>query len=340
MGVSQRSYLTAAVAALGAGAIALGPVQPVTPSLTPIVASSSARAVNLVAAFDPITPWITTIQTAAANLSSLFTTWSAQPFPVAEQVAANLGVYLTQLPDIATIIGQITTNASNAVYAPAAADINTLDLTHLTAYGLLSQLARFPELDFTTSSASGVFIGVLGPVIGPALALQRSITSAVIALQAADVIGALNEVVNIPAAMTNAFLNGGETLDLTPLVAPLIPAPSTLTSAGIAVGGLLSTGSSLFNALGLDALVVVDPFLPTVPVYIGAGPGPGIMGSMIAMTKAVAAAITPTPVMPAAAKVPHRAAVTRPAPRSSATTAGKSTARRAVGSAAASRRAG
>lgn len=339
MGVSQRSYLTAAVAALGAGAIALGPVQPVTPSLTPIVASSSARAVNLVAAFDPITPWITTIQTAAANLSSLFTTWSAQPFPVAEQVAANLGVYLTQLPDIATIIGQITTNASNAVYAPAAADINTLDLTHLTAYGLLSQLARFPQLDFTTSSASGLFMGFLGPVIGPALALQRSITSAVEALQTSDWIGAINEVINIPAAMTNAFLNGGQTIDLTSLVAPLIPAPSTLTSAGISVGGLLSTGSSLFNTLGLDALVVVDPFLPPVPVYIGAGPGPSIVGSMIAMTKAIATAIALTPVVPAAAKVPGRAAATRQAARSDAATAAKSPAKRAAGSVAASRRA-
>ena len=65
-----------------------------------------------------------------------------------------------------------------------------------------------------------------------------------------------------------------------------------------------------------------------------------IVGRGVAKGQAVAAAITPTPVMPAAAKVPHRAAATRPAPRSSATTAGKSTARRAVGSAAASRRAG
>lgn len=339
MNVSQRSYLTAAVAALSAGAIALGTVQPVTPSLAPIVASTSTEAVELAAAFDPITPWIQTIQASAANLSSLFATWSARPFPVAEQVATNLGVYLSELPDIGTIVGQITTNASNAVYAPAAADINTLDLTHLTAYGLLSQLARFPELDFTTSSASGVVAGLLGPVIGPALALQRSIAGAVTALQASDVIGALNEIVNIPAAMTNAFLNGGQTLDLTSLVAPLIPAPSTLTSAGIAVGGLLSTGSSLFNALGLDALVVVDPFLPAVPVYIGAGPGPGIVGSMIAMTRAVAGAITVTPVVPAAAKVPHRAAANRQAPRGSATTAGTSTAKRTAGSAAAARRA-
>lgn len=339
MEVSQRGYLTAAVAVIGAGAVALGPVQPLTPSDAPIFAASETQAVNLVAAFDPITPWVQTIQTAAANLSGLFAAWSATPFPIAEQFLTNLSVYSSELPDIGAIVEQISANASNAVNAPAAADINTLDLTHLTAYGLLSQLARFPQLDFTTSSASGLFMGFLGPVIGPALALQRSITSAVEALQTSDWIGAINEVINIPAAMTNAFLNGGQTIDLTSLVAPLIPAPSTLTSAGISVGGLLSTGSSLFNTLGLDALVVVDPFLPPVPVYIGAGPGPSIVGSMIAMTKAIATAIALTPVVPAAAKVPGRAAATRQAARSDAATAAKSPAKRAAGSVAASRRA-
>ncbi|MGI9164245.1 MAG: hypothetical protein ACR2JI_15180 [Mycobacterium sp.] len=340
MHISRHSYRTAAVAVIGAGAIALGPVQPLTARAAPIFAAPSTQPVNLVAAFDPITPWVQTVQTAAANLSGLFAAWSATPFPIAEQVITNLGVYFSELPDIGTILEQVSANASNAVNAPAAADINTLDLTHLTAYGLLSQLARFPQLDFTTSSASGLFMGFLGPVIGPALALQRSISSAVAALQTADFIGALNEVINIPAAMTNAFLNGGQTIDLTSLVAPLIPAPSTLISAGISVGGLLSTGSSLFNALGLDALVVVDPFLPAVPVYIGAGPGPGIVGSMIAMTNAVATAIAVTPVVPAAGKIPGRAAATRKADRSGAATIAKSPAKRAAGSATASRRAG
>ena len=340
MHISQRSHLTAAVAVFGAAAIAIGPVQPVTTNPAPILGAASTQAVDLVAAFDPITPWVQTIQAATTNLSSLFAAWSAKPFPVVGQIGANLGAYFSELPDIGTILGQVGANVNKALSAPVAADINTLDLTHLTAYGLLSQLLRFPQLDFTTSSASGLFMGLIGPIIGPALALSRSITSAVAAVQSADWIGALNEVINIPAAMTNAFLNGGQTIDLTPLVAPLIPAPSTLTSAGIAVGGLLSTGSSLFNALGLDALAVVDPFLPAVPVYIGAGPGPGIMGSMIAMTKAIAGSIAVTPVVPAAAKVPGRAAATRQAPRSSTATTGKSTAVRGTGSAAASRRAG
>ena len=55
MQVSARSYLTAGVAAIGAGAMALSPVQPITArsALSPVV--TKAMAVNLASAIDPIT---------------------------------------------------------------------------------------------------------------------------------------------------------------------------------------------------------------------------------------------------------------------------------------------
>jgi len=298
MHVSPRSYLTAGVAALSAGAIALAPVQslPPGPDLSPVM--HSALAVDLAAAIDPITPWIDTIQAASDNISGLVNTWAEQPLPVVQQVGANLGVYISELPDIGTIIGQALANVGNAARAPFAVDVNTLDQAHTGIYNLLPTVAPdLPQelLDFLTTSASGLIIGVLGPVLSPVLALGSSIRSAVGALQNSDWAGALNALINIPAAMVNAFLNGGPTIDVTSLLAPSVPAPSVLNSATITLGGLLSQGASIFNAVALDASIKLAPLVPAIPVNVPAGPPAGVFGSLIAMTNAVAGAIEVTP---------------------------------------------
>ena len=57
MHVAHRSYLTAGIAALGAGAIALTPVQPVPTHLAAAQERTvSTLSVNLVSTIDPITP--------------------------------------------------------------------------------------------------------------------------------------------------------------------------------------------------------------------------------------------------------------------------------------------
>jgi hypothetical protein len=303
MNLSHRSYLTAGVAALSAGAIALAPVQPLPsgPDLSPTLRSTLA--VDLAAAIDPITPWIDTFQAAADNISGLVNTWGEQPLPVVQQIVANLGTYISELPAIGTIIEQAVANVGNAARAPFAADLNTLDPAHTGIYNLLPTVAPdLPQglLDFLTTSTSGLIIGLLGPVLSPVLALGSSIRSAVGALQTSDWAGALNALINIPAAMVNAFLNGGPTIDVTSLLAPSVPAPSVLNSATITLGGLLSQGASIFNAVALDASVKLGPLAPAIPVNVPAGPPAGVFGSLIAMTNAIAGAIVVTPPAPAA----------------------------------------
>lgn len=345
MHATARSYLTAGVAALGAGAVALTPIQPLPSqgaALPP--ALTSALAVNLTASFDPITPWVQTIQTSVANISTLINAWAAQPFPVVQQVFANLGTYVSELPAVGVIVNQMVTNLGNAAQAPFAEDLDTLDAAHTIVYDVLKPLLPDAQgvLDFTSSPVSGLIMGFVGPVMGPLMALVNSVTNAIAALQSSDWIGALNELVNIPATVVNTFLNGGQVLDLTSALAPLVPAPSTLNSATIGLGGLLSPGSSLFNTIGVDASYVISPRLPGIPLFVPAGPGAGILGSLIAMPKAIARAIVVTPVVPAAAEVATAAATaspTRPARRSVAgAAAAKSTAKPSA--AQASRRAG
>ena len=70
MDVSSRSYRTAGVAALGAGAIALAPLQPLDHGATLPVALTSTHAVQL-AAFDVVTQWLNVINNASLNIANL-----------------------------------------------------------------------------------------------------------------------------------------------------------------------------------------------------------------------------------------------------------------------------
>ena len=313
MNLSHRSYLTAGVAALSAGAIALAPVQPLPSGPDLSTALRSTLAVDLAAAIDPITPWIDTFQAAADNISGLVNTWGEQPLPVVQQIVANLGTYLSELPAIGTIIEQAVANVGNAARAPFEADLNTLDPAHTLAFQALPTLA--PDIpqglsDFLTTSTSGLIIGLLGPVLSPVLALGAGIRTAVEALQTSDWAAAVNALINIPAAMVNAFLNGGPTIDLTSLLAPSV-LPNRLDSATVTLGGLLSQGASIFNAVGLEVSVKVGPvFVPSPP--IPAGPPAGVFGSLIAMTNAIAGAIVVTAPGPAASPARSASAVAAP----------------------------
>ena len=72
MNIANRSYLTAGIAALGASAVALAPIQPIHTDVAlehqPAVAN---LAVSLASTIDPITPWVDTFKLAAENLAQL-----------------------------------------------------------------------------------------------------------------------------------------------------------------------------------------------------------------------------------------------------------------------------
>lgn len=295
MTVSTRSYLIAGMAALSAGAIAVAPVQPVSQDLALAPQQVSSLAVGLAASIDPITPWIDTFQATADNISGLFTSWASAPLPIIQQVVANQLTYLGELPDIGLIISQVVGNIGNAITAPFQADLNTLDEPHQLAWQLLPQIAPTltgPLIDFTTSSLTGILLGLVGPVVAPVLQLVDSVSSIISALGDSDFTGALNDLINIPANLVNAFLNGGQTLDLTGIISAIgIELPAALAGIGLTFGGLLSPGGSAFNSLQLVAQIAPPPF-PSITIP---GAPAGALGSLIGLTQAVAGAIAVTP---------------------------------------------
>ena len=270
------------------------------------------------------TDWADVFSQAGANAQALFDTWREAPAPILQQIAANLATYLMELPDLPGIAAQIQTNFQAALAAPLAPDTSTLDNTHRTFYELLPAVMQLPGipdllqlsisptgkqlLAFSTTALSGVLLGMAGPVLGPLVVLASSLESIRTDLGAAtpDVASAMSTLANIPAAMTDAFLNGGEHVDLTALAKAFGPAIGVSfpdgVEVGIALGGLLSPGGSIFNALDFaydnDLLGVLHIHVP-----LATGNAVGPIGAMMEFGRTIAKAIGwEAPANPAAAQ--------------------------------------
>ena len=304
--LAVRPYAAVGIALAGASAIAISPVAP-----PPFDVEFSPQ-VRLSAAVDPIAQWREVISEADTNLSGLAADWREDPAPVLRQVITNQIGYLSELPDFPAIIEQISANLEAAFAAPFATDLSTLDEAHALALLIVTEglppilpallpAELQPLLNLTTTYLSGVALGLIGPVVGPGLALGTS-TQAIIGNLAGDdpdPEAAFSDLINIPSGVADAFLNGGQSIDLTPVLAALGPALGVElpegTKIGIALGGVLSPGGSAFNALDITFE------LGGVPLTIS-GQGPGAIGSLIGLSKVIAAAITPDDAASSAAR--------------------------------------
>lgn len=331
MTITSRSYLTAGIAALGAGAIALTPVQPIPNHLA--VAPErvvSNLSVGLAAAIDPITPWVDAIGAAVENAYALQDTWTAYPFPILQTIVQNQFTYLSELPNIGLIFQQITGNIGNALRAPLATGADNVSnitvpgsspgpipvvlpngITQRFVYNTLLSLSPDlePTLSLLTSPLSGFLLGFAGPGLSSMLQLQETIQNIFSPPAGAKpLLNAINEIINLPANLFNAAFNGGKFLDLTDVVKQLAGpelAPA-INSAGLRTGGFLNAGGVAFDGLSANATIgipVVDPGLSV-----------GFIGATGTLANAVANAIKVTPPPTAATRVaPAAAAAAAPA---------------------------
>ena len=373
MELSARSYLAAGVAAAGVGALVLAPIQPIPNriALAPEKAVSTL-AVNLAATIDPITPWVDTLKLTGANIKALLDFYLQQPIPLIKTISANIGTYISELPDFNTILNQIATNASTFFYAPwspgtCATDpcgdpafyngdyISDVPITNKIPFiapkgfsqrGLYELLPAIlpaeqaatlaPLLAFAANHYSGQVAGLLGPLLAPLVVLTRSFTAIGEAFQAGDVTAAINELINIPANVTNGVLNGAGYVDLTAVVNNIQPLPPEIKSIGLNLGGLVSppvpfegtldaptalSGGVLFDNIATEAAALgVTVTTPGLPVsWFGSVIGLGqFLGDQMLVTPPATApakvAATPRrPIATAVAKSLARAAAKAPA---------------------------
>jgi hypothetical protein len=129
--------------------------------------------------------------------------------------------------------------------------INIPVLPLLVGDSLASQIE--PYINFTGSPLSGILWGSFGTTLGPLLQLNDDITAITAALGGAtpDYTTAFNDLADLPANVTNAFLNGYGDINFDSLLADFgITSPTTDAALLVDLGGLLSPAGSLINGIG------------------------------------------------------------------------------------------
>lgn len=288
MHITARSYLTAGVAVVGAGTIALSPIQPLPGQLTAAPErAAESLAVNLASSIDPITPWVDTFKTSIDNIKQLAAFYANQPLPLLNTIGANIGTYFDELTNgnAGLIPGQIQNNIQTFFQAPwwnaegtpipngvfsssyisSTQTVSRLGVLINSQSGVYNAAAPIIAsqyegdlvrtlLEFTATPYSGQLIGLLSPVLSGVVQLTRSFTAVGQFFQDGDLTGAINELINIPANVTNAALNGAGALDLTAIAQNILPPAlaSLIQAIGVNLGGALSPAvpfnGSLTNA--------------------------------------------------------------------------------------------
>lgn len=110
-----------------------------------------------------------------------------------------------------------------------------------------------PYLPFSGSPLSGIVWGGISTTLSPYLQFNDDITGISAALGGASYTSAFDDVLNMPANLTNAFLNGYGDVNLDTVLTDLgIATPPTDIALTADLGGLLSPAGSLIDGIGFS----------------------------------------------------------------------------------------
>lgn len=280
MQLTQSPYVAASVALLGAGLIAAGPIAAgagLAPDLPDVALTSS---------LDFTGAWQDVFSKAESNLTEIGDAAAKAPLASLQQSIADpielikglVGgdlkpeALFDHLKDQAQNLFQDTTllgvhvGNDGSGMEPVA---HSNDAFHSLVVTLLPTFLPSDMSDQTkdlvgqlvnvlASPLSGVMIGALGPAISPLVELGNSIgdISAALTGDTPDPTAALQELINLPANLVGAELNGA-TLDLNSLLpaingAGFLPDGMEIASLDFAFGGLLSPGGTALEMGGTD----------------------------------------------------------------------------------------
>lgn len=234
--VAVRSSLTAGVALVGAGAMAVSPVSPAAPQmLTPTMQSV---AVDLTAATNPVTAWTKVLTDAFGNTARIGGALVSDPAPVLRQVITNDVGYVTSVATgLASTIQGLIASATSSEPGSLGAALQTLiddieageyhqaglDAGNLmfgvlmSAFGLISALEIPVTItqniaNATVAAVGGLVTGAVLPAVGTLqgafVAAGDSAQAVADALGDGDIADAVLNLVNTPATLTGALLNG------------------------------------------------------------------------------------------------------------------------------------
>jgi hypothetical protein len=166
--------------------------------------------------------------------------------------ALSVHLFNIDLPGKADLLSDLTNGLSFTIgICPLCTDVNIPILQLLVGDQLASDIT--PYLEFSGSPLSGILWGDFGTTVSPLLTLNDDITGITAALSGAnpDYTTALDDLANMPANLTNAFLNGYGDVNLDSLLTEFgITPPATDAALQVDLGGLLSPAGSLIDGIG------------------------------------------------------------------------------------------
>jgi hypothetical protein len=266
MQIAVRPPVKAAIAALGVSALAIAPITVAPPDskMTAVPAALSSTSVNLTAAVNPITAWVDVFTDAFDNVGTIGGAILADPAPAVRQVLENLlgygetvvggvtgsinaavgyfgpeGDFWEGLKTSATLLSE--GNISGALFALSSTLIAgpVIELG-MPLFGILTipgqivqNAANVVQALTSVQFLLPITLSALGPVMATIGAIGDQLQGAFDSLGAGNFIDAVVNLINIPAAVVGAALNGYVLPDDTPM-------PGLLT-AGPFIGGLVQT---------------------------------------------------------------------------------------------------
>jgi hypothetical protein len=331
MQVAVRSYLTAGMTLVGAGAIAMSPIAPSLPTALHVPTIQQA-AVDLAAAAGPLETWVQVLTQAFDNTSAIGQQVIADPAPILAQIITNqlanaavlnhatketvdglvaFGQGLaTSLP---IALGQIAagniTGAEATLLDPLLGQLLTVLQGPIDAYTVVSNTAQ--NVANIVGAVTGLVLteglAITGPVWSTANALTDTAQSVVNESATGDLGAIVNTMLTAPAVVTGAFLNGYGN-------GPL----------GFAAGGLLTPSDNPLGSLGEGPIAALLDFRDTIAAALKPLPAPPqaqalkaieakptIASTTVALSTGSAAAAAPADDSPAATTEPVKAAAVK-----------------------------
>jgi hypothetical protein len=235
--LALRPYVTTGIALVGASVIAMSPISPVTPDIQVPSVNVSSAAVGLAAAInptgDPFSAWANVAINTFENTVAIGGQVLGSGLPVLTQVLANQVGYIQSIgSSIQRTVNGLAAwpNTTLPLYLNYARDLYQAgqvgEALNWVVYGLFSWTsAFFPVLDIldipgamvsnlgnvmaqVKIAVMSVGLSAVGLVQDPLLALGGQVQGFINAVGAGDPFGAVNAVLNIPAVVTDAIING------------------------------------------------------------------------------------------------------------------------------------
>lgn len=250
-----RPYVTAGISLVGASAIAISPISPVSTALPDIYAPAhavSSAAVNLVAS--PVDFYTEVFSRTTVNLGTLAGTLIGDPAPILTQVIKN------QVANANALILRLAEGAGNLAYAVtvfipqqlrtasaalANGDVEgavnaLLDIPAALAFPILDTIydaivtpimLAADRINNVIQNTPGTIIlagaiAIMGPVISTIGAIGTAVQGVIDAAGTGDIVKVVQAFVNAPGVVVDGFLNGG----YGPLLLGYIPAPGILSA--------------------------------------------------------------------------------------------------------------